>query len=97
MYEHARGDARAAVRDDLSGGNAVGLGCVPGDADRARNAAGDAVDRVRLAAVARRRAGVDDDDLAEYGADSSSVVSGNAPIENNRTLEMPFAPRMRMG
>ena len=63
VQHDAGGDARAAIGDDVAWGK-LGRWLVPGRIQRTRDAAGHAVDSVRLAAPARRQACVDDHQLA---------------------------------
>ena len=84
MQRHARGDARAAVRDELAAGS-VGQRLVPGRVQRARDPARDAVDRVRLAAPARGQPRVDDDELVAARRSSSALDRVAVALARRRT------------
>ena len=64
MEDDAGRDPRAAVGDELAGGQRRQR-LVPGSVERARDPARHPVDRVRLAAEARRQASVHDHELAQ--------------------------------
>src|SRR5207247_10316202 len=64
MDEHGGGDARAAVRDDLAGRD-LRQRLVPRGVTGTGNVPGDRVDRLDVAAIALRDAGVERNDLAE--------------------------------